>query len=509
MNIFELLDSVAMYLRKSRSDPEDESTEETLARHKKTLLEFSKKHNLTITGVYEEVVSGDGLFVRPEMMRLMSDIECNKYDGVLCVDLDRLGRVDTKDRGIILDAFKSHNTLIITPNKTYNLNDELDEFSTEIQMLFARQELKKITGRLREGMKRTVSDGYHIGEPPYGYRRTYINKRPTLEICEEEAKVVRMVFDMYVNQGIGSYTIANTLNSMGLKPRKNDVFSRTTIQFYLQNEAYIGKIVWNKRHHIKKKSPTDKHRQVLNPENDWIVVEGVHPAIIDEELFDKAQEIRLTRSHPPSYKGYLENPYAGLIKCKNCGSTMVRQLSPKCGPRLLCVKKACNKSINIDLIDNFMYDHLKKMLEECKSEFGNGNKKNKNNKIAVLELQISEIKKKLSVLRTQKNKLHDLLEQGVYDIETFTQRGQLINKNISELEQLLKVHQDSIKKLDNAPSIKNALPTLQKLVDDFFVLSPQEKNGFLKKIIDVIYYKRDHSCPKGKFEIEVVAREWF
>lgn len=78
------------------------------------------------------------------MIRLLSDIEADKYDGVLCMDIDRLGRVDTKDRGIILDTFKSHDTKIITPRKIYNLNDEIDEFSTEIQMLMARQELKRL-----------------------------------------------------------------------------------------------------------------------------------------------------------------------------------------------------------------------------------------------------------------------------------------------------------------------------------------------------------------------------
>ena len=63
--------NVAIYLRKSRSDPEDESIEETLSRHKKTLLQYAKKASLTVTKIYEEVVSGDGLFVRPQMVLLM------------------------------------------------------------------------------------------------------------------------------------------------------------------------------------------------------------------------------------------------------------------------------------------------------------------------------------------------------------------------------------------------------------------------------------------------------
>ena len=500
--------NVAIYLRKSRSDPEDESIEETLSRHKKTLLQYAKKASLTVTKIYEEVVSGDGLFVRPQMVLLMQDIENDKYDGVLCIDIDRLGRVDTKDRGIILDTFKTHNTLILTPNKTYNLNDELDEFSTEIQMLFARQELKKITARLQAGMKRTVQDGYHIGEPPYGYRRTYIGKRPSLEICEEEAQVIRMVFDMYVNQGLGSYTIAKTLNSMGLKPRKNDIFSRTTIQFYLQNETYIGKIIWNRRHHVKKKSPTDKHHQTVNPKEEWIVSEGVHPAIIDEETFNKAQEIRLTRSHPPCYKGYIENPFAGIMKCKNCGATMIRQLSPKCGPRLLCPTTGCNKSSSLSKIEKSVLQSLENILNTYKLKAAQSEGNEQNTHINTIQTQILETKKKLFTLKKQKEKLHDLLEQGVYDIPTFTERGQVISSNISTLEATLEDYQKQIKEISAMPSIKEALPTLNRLVYDYYSLSVEEKNNMMKQLIEVIYYQRDKTDLKHNFSVDVIMKQW-
>lgn len=495
--------NIAIYLRKSRMDPEDESTAETLSRHKKTLLQYAAKSGLTILDIYEEVVSGDGLFVRPEMVKLMDAVEKEKYDGVLCMDIDRLGRVDTRDRGIILDTFKTSNTIILTPNKTYNLNDELDEFSTEIQMLFARQELKKITGRLQAGMRRTVQDGYHIGEPPYGYRRVYIDKRPTLEICEEEAKIIRMVFDMYVNQGCGSHSIANYLNSLGLKPRKNDVFSRTTIQFYLQNEIYIGKIVWNKRHHLKKKRPTDKHRQILNPREEWIVSEGVHPAIIDEETFYRAQEIRLTHYHPPTYRGIIENSFAGLIKCKNCGMTMQRQGSSLKGVRLLCTKPGCNRSIKMEYVDNAVYDYLVALLKKYKSAINE--KKTKKDRLPELSTQLQIVKGQLTTLKNQKNTLHDLLEQGVYDIKTFTERGKIITTKISSLENELENIRAALNSDDNGPTLRDILPTLELLVENYYTMPPSEKNKMLKKVIKCIYYKRTPEHSPGEFNIEIIT----
>ncbi len=499
--------NTAIYLRKSRSDPEDESIQETLDRHKRTLLKFAKTNNLTITKVYEEVVSGDGLFVRPEMIKLLTDIENDKYSGVLCMDIDRLGRVDTKDRGIILDAFKTHNTRIITPRKLYDLNDELDEFSTEIQMLFARQELKKITQRLRQGVQRTVEDGYHVGEPPYGYRRIYIDKRPTLGIHEEEAKLIRTIFDMYVNQGIGSHIIADTINSMGYRTRKDTPFSRNTIRFILQNPAYIGKIVWNKRKHIKKKTPTDKHRSELNPQSEWIVSDGVHEPIIEQAVFDKAQDIRKTRSHPPSNTGEIKNPFAGLIRCANCGQLMSRQTSKKTGPRLLCVNNACNKSIVLDKVDFAVYEHLKKTLDIFKAQLEQ-KQQPKNDTSGQIIDEINTIKKQLSTLEKQRNNLHDLLEQGVYTIEVFTARGNTINEKTLKLEKLLSDREAKLAKLNNTPTMEKIMPTLQMLVDNYTTISPGEKNSSLKKIVDAIYYKRDKLGTPQKFDISVVFKEW-
>ena len=499
--------NVSLYLRKSRSDPEDESIDETLSRHKKTLLQFAKNNSLTITDIYEEVVSGDGLFVRPEMIRLLSAIEQNKYEGVLCVDIDRLGRVDTKDRGIILDTFKTHDTKIITPRKIYDLNNDIDEFSTEIEMLLARQELKKITQRMQAGIRRTLEDGYHVGEPPYGYRRTYVNRRPTLEVNEKEAAVIRKIFDMYVNEHIGSWIIAETINSMGYKTRKNTAFSRNTIRFILQNETYIGKIIWNKRKHIKKKKPTDKHRSVLNPKESWIIADGVHEPIIDEETFYKAQEIRKTRSHPPANTGEIKNPFAGLIRCKNCGQLMSRQTSKKTGPRLICTNNSCNKSTTIDKVEASVRTSLEKILEQFKSQAEDSdNEEGRNIKKNELEAKITELKKQLSTIEKQEDSLHDFLEQGIYDLETFQRRGKILEDKSRTLNDLLHSVQKELEALEHIPSVSTFIPIIEELVNNYETLSAGEKNRLYKQILKAIYYLRPRENGSS-FEIELVFKD--
>lgn len=495
------------YVRKSRMDPNNESVEETLSRHKRTLLQFAKTNNITITAFYEEVVSGDGLFVRPEMIRLLSDVEQGKYAGVLCMDIDRLGRVDTRDRGIILETFKASHTLILTPRKIYDLDDDIDEFSTEMQMLIARQELKKITQRLQAGSRRTIEDGGHTWEPPFGYRRVYIDKKPTLEIHEEEANLVRMIFDMYVNQGYGSYTIADTINTMGYKTRKNTKFSRNTVRFFLQNPIYIGKIVWNKRHHIKKKHPEDKFRSELNPQSDWVVVDGIHPAIIDEDIFNKAQEIRKSRSHPPSYTGKIKNPFAGLIRCKNCGQLMSRQTNPKTGPRLLCVNNGCNKSITIDKVEIAVLNALEDILHDFDFKTATKESKEQKREFEIISKEITNIKKQIATLRTQKNNLHDLLEQGVYDIKTFTERGAHITSEIGKAEVLLQQYTQKIEDFSNYPKKKEIIPTIRYIVDNYDDLSAAEKNTLLKKVVDHIDYRREKK-PGSDFEVSISLKKW-
>ena len=122
-----------MYLRKSRQDEELEKKEntDTLARHRSTLLAVAKKQHLDIIEVKEEIVSGGSISSRPKMIDLLDEVKSNMYDAVLCMDIDRLCRGGMQDQGLILDTFKDSHTLIITPNKTYNLNNELDEEMTE------------------------------------------------------------------------------------------------------------------------------------------------------------------------------------------------------------------------------------------------------------------------------------------------------------------------------------------------------------------------------------------
>lgn len=160
---------VALYLRKSRADEDAErrGEGETLAKHKTALLKLAKQLKLNIIRIREEIVSGETLVHRPEMLQLLKEVESGEYDAVLVMDIDRFGRGNMQEQGLILETFRSSKTKIITPRKTYDLMDEFDEEYSEFEAFMARKELKIITRRMQGGRKRTAEEGNFIGTRPH------------------------------------------------------------------------------------------------------------------------------------------------------------------------------------------------------------------------------------------------------------------------------------------------------------------------------------------------------
>lgn len=479
----ESIKNVAMYLRKSRAEELNDTVEETLKKHKETLLEFALNNDLNIKkeDIYEEVISGESLYSRPEMIRLLSNVESGKFDAVLCMDIDRLGRGSMSDQGIILETFKNSDTKIITPRKIYDLNNDLDETYSEFESFMARQELKTIKRRLQRGKKKTIEDGGYASNAPYGYFKTNIKRKPTLIINEEEAQYVRMIFDMYVNQGKGCQIIADTLNSMGAKPHRSDEFGRTSIRKILRNYTYIGKIVWNQRICQKQNG---QNVRVYNPRENWTIFDGLHPAIIDEDTFYKAQEIRQSRYHAPSNTGVVVNPLSGIVFC-SCGNLMQRQKTKNDEVYLICINKKCKVvSSRLEYVEKAVLDGIKNELEQLSSKLKDKDIKQYYDYVLALKNVEAEIK----TVEHQKAKLHDLLEQEVYDIDTFLSRQNVLSQKEIKLEDAKKMLIDKTTRgrLDTETMRKN----LKSVLESYSSANAQEKNMLLKSILEkAVYHK--------------------
>lgn len=242
--------SVAIYLRKSCADEEAEKQGEfeTLSRHKSTLLKLAKEQNLDVIEIKEELVSGESIIHRPKMLELLKEVEENKYDAVLVMDLDRLGRGDMKDQGIILETFKESKTKIITPRKTYDLTDEFDEEYSEFEAFMARKELKLISRRMQRGRIKSVEEGNFIGtSAPFGYDAVTTGRKERILVPNKDADVVRTIFDLYINEDMGCSKISKYLNNLGIKTATGANWYNSAITNIIKNKVYCGYIQWQKK----------------------------------------------------------------------------------------------------------------------------------------------------------------------------------------------------------------------------------------------------------------------
>lgn len=498
----------AIYLRKSRQDEELEKKEDTdtLARHRSTLLSIAKKQHLDIIEVKEEIVSGGSINSRPKMIELLEEVKNNMYDAVLCMDLDRLGRGGMQDQGLILDTFKESHTLIITPDKTYDLNNELDEEMTEFKSFFARRELKMITKRMQRGREKSVEEGKFIASSaPYGYKFEYTKEgNKILVIDEEKAAIVRNIFDMYIN-GNGAYKIKVWLDSIGVKTNNDISFSEQAVRRILKNEIYAGYVSWN--NYIRRGTKTIKQKN----KDKIIYAKGKHEAIISEEVFNKANEIISSRNTVSvANNKELTNPLASIVKCACCGHTMTcnNATYKNIGYVKFLRCKSCNQNrgVRLDVIEEKILENIESILHEFEQQILTNEIEDKNNnRVNNLKHTLQLLEKEAAELNKQKNNLHDLLERGIYDVDTYLERTQILSLKSDENKKSI---DNTIELIENEKALNvnynDLVPSLQTVLNNY--KSTQDiklKNFLLKTVIDEIIYYKEKGKKNAKFEIEI------
>ena len=317
------------YLRKSRADMELEKLKkfDTLKQHEKFLKDRAKQLGIKIRHIYREVVSGESIQERPEIQKVLKDIETGTVDGILVVEVERLTRGDSKDQGTISQAFKYSNTLIITLNKIYDPNSDDDEEYFEFGLFMSRREYKAINRRMqRQRLANVLAGKYCASEPPFGYKKVRIkyDKGYTLEPIPEEAEVVKEMFQKRAD-GMGFDIICNWLNTLDFKPKTSDVWTPSTIKGMLSNPVYLGKIRWNSnKQHKSLVNGQNVKKRTRGTKDEIILVEGLHPAIIEENLFNIVQGIQ-PKQVSTKHGTELQNPLATLIRCADCGRSMQRR----------------------------------------------------------------------------------------------------------------------------------------------------------------------------------------
>lgn len=484
-----------IYLRKSREDREAEmqGAGETLARHKRELLELAERMGLIIEerDIFEEIVSGDSIAARPIMQKLLSVVESGEVTGVLCMDIDRLGRGNMIDQGIIQQTFLYSNTLIITPSKTYDMSDEVDNTTVEFKSLMARQELNMIKKRLVKGREASVKEGKWVGaEPPYGYNKVKLpnEKGYTLQINEEEADVVRLIFKLYL-EGLGANRIARKLHESGIMTNKGNKWSAASVMHLLKNDVYIGKVHYGRKKKIKvmERGALVEKRKIGA---DTVCVDGIHEPIIDMDTWQKiCDRIAHTRIHCSPLDKTLKNPFATILKCEKCGYTMScqprnqRTVDGKRRYQLLCTTVGCDcHAAYLDLVEKRFIDSLNEWLKSYKTQVM---EPQKDYDLITKKGALQKITADLEKTQKQLDNACDLMEQGVYSKELFLARS---NKLTAEI-QSLKSQKEQLETLivqdaDMEARRNEILPKAEKLLEVYWSLDAESKNLALKEIID-------------------------
>lgn len=504
------MERYAMYLRKSRADMELEAlgNEETLSRHKTMLYALAERHSIPTTSidVYHEIVSGDSISARPEMQRLLDAVWARTYAGVLVVEVERLARGNTRDQGEVAEAFQYSNTLIITPAKVYDPNNESDETYFEFGLFMSRQEYKTIKRRLRSGKEQSVKDGNYVPSmPPYGYSVERTGKRDRILVENPaEAQWVRRIFEWKAIENLSTQEIVNRLNAAGVKPRNADDWSFDSVKKILRNYHYIGMVSWNSRKR-ERVLGEDGEKRISRIRKEPELYKGKHKPLVDEELFYKAQE---SKSVPARLDFGVTNPLAGLMFCADCGAAMsLLRHNVQTGRkrtdnyRHSSLHKTCHKkSCRADVVLEAVVDGLKSAIKDCEIQISAGD----NN--AVLEAHsasVAALKAELEKLQRQQNRLFGEWESdsGIYTRDEFLERKAMYTARIADCKERLKVAEENAPQpIDYSARIETLHKTIDLILDD--TLSGKDKNDFLREVIERIDYDvEDFGVNRGAMPI--------
>lgn len=485
------MERVAIYLRKSRADIEKESSGEpdTLSRHRRALLNFAKERSLNIVNIYEEIVSGERIAMRPQMQQLLNDVENGRYQAVLVMDMDRLGRGNMQEQGLIIDTFREANTLIITPRKTYDLRNEMDEEWSEFEAFMARKELKIITRRLQSGRVRSAQEGnYNSTYPPFGYDFDRVGKIKTLK-PNDDAPIVQLIFELYTKGNEGMNKLAKEMNERGIlfngKP-----FKSWNINQILKNYAYIGLVAWNKKSTKVNPEQPHKRKHKKTPKDKIVFGKGIHPPLISEELFELAQSKMKNQAHPSvRIARPLVNPLAGVLKCGLCGMTMARNCIKRNKVFVRCNTFECkNRSAKLDIVESEILRHMERLMETHKVLL----KGKKQDTSDTEEKLLKTLIKERDELLKQKSRLHDLLEKEVYTIEVYLSRSKELAERLEEKERAIETMKQDIEQIKaQNKTRKEYIPALINVMKLYHkTKSVQVKNTLLKAVLHRVEYTR-------------------
>ncbi len=478
----------AIYARASTNKQGD-----TVEHQVDMIKEYAKRSNMNIIFDDRFIYIDEGesafkttLLQRPAMRRLLTDIGNGLIEVVFFKGISRFAR----DSG---ESIQTAKRLVNKGVRVLSLEENYDSVRDDptmfqIYAVMAENESRKTSIRVSLGNKQKARNGdWPSAVTPLGYTKVKdlddkelkqkllaAGRRPHSLHPDENAELIKLIFDLYVKENMGRKKIVSTINNLGYRTRSGSLFIEKYIKEILANEAYIGNVVYGKtRYEYVEDENSDKKIQktVHIDEEDWIRTVNAHPPIIEKEVFEMAQkkinEIKKMYKRQPNFNA-AKHPLTGLLICGKCGANMVcqkRSNKRKDGTKIeyryyICTtyhskgRDICTQAnVNADKLEEELFSFILEKLEEYSNFNVTDKVKEKDSKKQEIQTNIFQLEQ---LLKKKINASKALLEsRDFYDPETFIEINKEIQDEIKnlrtkkiELEETLKTLEDGNSDLD-------------------------------------------------------------
>ncbi|MEQ2579803.1 recombinase family protein [Hominiventricola aquisgranensis] len=479
--------NIAAYCRVSTDKSDQLNSLET---QKEFFLEYTKRTGDNLVKLYaDEGISGTKIKNRKEFQRMLADAEKDLFDMVVVKDISRFAR-NTVDLLQSVRKLKSLGieTQFLTANMTSMGNSE---FVLTIFGALAQEESANTSKRIKFGKKMNAEKG-RVPNIVFGYDKT-IGDYFNLSINENEAMAIRQIFQWYTEEGYGGSKIANMLNERGIKTKRGNNWSQNSVCRILTNEIYTGKIINGKEEIADFLTGQRKEKN----ESEWFVTIRPELRIIEDEVFDKAQDILKGRhdsfkiTHERQSNKYL---FSTLIKCKECGWSFRRTVRQYKNTyvRWVCSghngkgADSCPNAVTVDeeeliqALQEYFQEILskkKKVINYVIKEFQRVYKAKDEN----IEYE-KQLNAELNKLRKSREKYMDMYTDDLISREELNEKIGGMRKEIERLENELKMVSYHLTKGEQLEAILNS--TFKQLEDITDV--HEMTNAQLKRLIQKI-----------------------
>jgi len=479
--------NIAAYCRVSTDKTDQLNSLET---QKEFFLEYTKRTGDNLIKLYaDEGISGTKIKNRKEFQRMLADAEKGLFDMVVVKDISRFAR-NTVDLLQSVRRLKSLGieTQFLTANMTSMGNSE---FVLTIFGALAQEESANTSKRIKFGKKMNAEKG-RVPNIVFGYDKT-IGDYFNLSINENEAMAIRQIFQWYTEEGYGGSKIANMLNERGIKTKRGNNWSQNSVCRILTNEIYTGKIINGKEEIADFLTGQRKEKD----ESEWLVTLRPELRIIEDEVFDKAQDILKGRhdsfkiTHERQSNKYL---FSTLIKCKECGWSFRRTVRQYKNTyvRWVCSghngkgADSCPNAVTVDeeeliqALQEYFQEILgkkKKVINYVIKEFRRVYKAKDEN----IEYE-KQLNTELNKLRKSREKYMDMYTDDLISREELNEKIGGMRKEIERLENELKMVSYHLTKGEQLEAILNS--TFKQLEDITDV--HEMTNAQLKRLINKI-----------------------